>query len=153
MNKFTTISCNLIRIIGIILTGYLFLQGLFTVCCIQSVTEKTFYVENGVIRQLVGIVFTFVVIAFFIRSKLLVKLQKHCRLVIIIAGAAVIGIFAVWINLTKFRYASDMELVFRYAQMFNTGDYSGWMPGGYPFECSHQNGLILFVEDLVVIMD
>ena len=33
-----------VRLLGILMIGYLFLQGLFTICCIQRVTDRTYYV-------------------------------------------------------------------------------------------------------------
>ena len=46
------------RIVSIIIIGYLFLQGLFTICNMQRVTERVYYMKNNPWRQLlcIGIV-------------------------------------------------------------------------------------------------
>lgn len=153
MVKFTDFSCKFIRVFGIILIGYLFLQGLFTICCIQAVTEKTFYVENGVIRQFLGIVLAIALMISLTSPKISSFIKKHHKLILASTFISVIVFYALWINLTKFTYASDMEKIFQYAGMLLEGDYSGWTPGGYPYEWSQQNTLILFVAFLLKHFD
>ena len=52
------IYSRIVRIVSIIIIGYLFLQGLFTICNMQRVTERVYYMKNNPWRQLlcIGIV-------------------------------------------------------------------------------------------------
>ena len=52
------IYSRIVRIVSIIIIGYLFLQGLFTICNMQRVTEQVYYMKNNPWRQLlcIGIV-------------------------------------------------------------------------------------------------
>jgi len=38
--KISIICRTIVRYIGIVFIGYLFLQGLFTICCIQQIEER-----------------------------------------------------------------------------------------------------------------
>lgn len=39
------IYSRIVRIVSIIIIGYLFLQGLFTICNMQRVTERVYYMK------------------------------------------------------------------------------------------------------------
>ena len=39
------IYSRIVRIVSIIIIGYLFLQGLFTICNMQRVTEQVYYMK------------------------------------------------------------------------------------------------------------
>ena len=45
------IYSRIVRIVSIIIIGYLFLQGLFTICNMQRVTEQVYYMKNNPWRQ------------------------------------------------------------------------------------------------------
>ena len=149
MDKLTHIACSVVRILGIVMVGYLFLQGLFTICCIRRVTEVTYFMRSGVIRQLVGIGL-FSGLVWWAQSTRGERFwQKYGRYMVWFVGICVFGCFSVWILVTRFWYFGDMEKIFQYAGMVLEGDFSGWLPGGYPYEWTQQNTLILFVALLL----
>lgn len=137
-----------VRIMGIIIVGYLFLQGLFTVCCIQRVTERTHYIENNVGRQIVGIVLFALMVKLLWTEKVQAFLNRYGGRLVLIILACVVAFIGFWVYKTQFWYASDMELIYIYAEKMLAGDYSGWQPGGYPYMCPHQNGLLLLTAFL-----
>ncbi len=55
MERISKLFVFFIRILGTAVAGYLFLQGLFTICTIQHVTERTFYVRNHALYAVAGI--------------------------------------------------------------------------------------------------
>lgn len=148
MEKIARIFAQLIRILCIAAAGYLFLQGLFTICTIQRVTERTFYVDNNPLYAVVGIGIAVILLGLVWRYG-----GKFCRKYEgFLVGAGVVvsaGFLLWWMSQTQFWYWGDEEKIFQYAQMFRVGDYSGWKPGGYPYMWPHQNGMILFVALLL----
>jgi len=151
--KVNFICCMAVRVLGIIFTGYLFLQGIFTICLIQRVEEKTYYMSNNVISQTAGIIL-FCILVYLLRGTGLSEfIKKNGETIFKIVFGLVIIAFGIWIMITRFWYFGDMEKVYQYAGMINAGDYSGWMPGGYPYMWSQQNGLILFVSLLLRFFD
>ncbi len=155
MQNLNRIACGFIRVIGVFFIGYIFLQGLYTICCIQRVEELTYYMKNDVFRQVAGIAL-FGIIVFFLQKK---KdryenfLKKNETVFLGILLAVVLLSFTAWIMVTRFWYFGDMEKIYQYAGMILAGDFSGWMPGGYPYEWTQQNTLILFVVGLLKIFD
>lgn len=158
MEKLNRLACGAVRVIGAVFVGYIFLQGLFTICCIRRVTERTFYMKNDVFRQIIGIVLFGVAVYFWQKLQHSPKLQtKKSRLfaqkygdwLVLIALFVVLAAFVGWILITRFWYIGDMEKVYQYAGMILEGDFSGWYPGGYPYEWTQQNALILFVAVLL----
>lgn len=147
--KFSNFCCKAVRGIGIFLTGYLFLQGLFTICCIQRVTETTYYVKNNPFPQLAGIG-VFLLLTLLLGQKAVgCFLEKHGKK-LVLAALAVMAVFLVyWVIHTCFWYNADIELIFLHAEAMLKGDYSGWWPEGYMHMCPHQNGLLLFVALLL----
>lgn len=128
--------------------GYLFLQGLFTICCIQRVTERTYYIQNSVGKQITGIVVFASMVWIFRIKKGQDFLNRFGHYIVMTILAVVVVFLGFWVYKTQFWYASDMEQLFIYAEKLLAGDYSGWQPGGYPYMNPHQNGLLLLVAFL-----
>lgn len=147
--KFSAFCRKAVRIIGIFIIGYLFLQGLFTICCIQRVTETTYYMENNVFSQLIGIGIFLVLTILSGRKPIRHFLEKHGNKFVIAALALMTVFLIVWVASTQFWYYSDMELIFLWADALLCGNYDAWLPGGYAYMCPHQNGLLLFVALLL----
>ncbi len=152
MERIGKFYIQLIRCLSIAVVGYLFLQGIFTVCAIQRVTERTFFVENHPLYAVGAIVLAVLVFSAVFRygRSFLARYER----IIVWAGIAVTSVFLLWwMGQTQFWYWGDEEKIFQYASMFADGDYSGWAPGGYPYMWPHQNGLILFVAFLLKMFD
>lgn len=148
------IACRqIIRWLGILCVGYLFLQGLFTICCIQRVEETTYFMSNNVLRQLLCIVAVILVVKFVGVPYIKPILERHGHIITWALLGVQVVFLCVWTGLTQFWANGDMEKVFQYAGMFLAGDFSGWQAGGYPHEWPHQNGLILFVAGLLRVFD
>lgn len=152
MERIGKFYIQLIRFLSIAVVGYLFLQGMFTVCAIQRVTERTFFVENHPLYAVGAIALAVLIFSAVFRYGRSV-LARYER-IIVWAGIGVTSVFLLWwMGQTQFWYWGDEEKIFQYASMFADGDYSGWAPGGYPYMWPHQNGLILFVAFLFKIFD
>ena len=148
MEKIAKIFAQLISILCIGAVGYLFLQGVFTVCTIQRVTERTFYVDNNLLYAVGGIGITAALLWLVWRYGA-AFCEKYEGL-LVWSGVVISAVFLIWwMGQTQFWYWGDEEKIFQYAQMFLVGDYSGWKPGGYPYMWPHQNGMILFVAALL----
>ena len=148
MERIGKYFAQLIRGLGIAAVGYLFLQGLFTICTIQHVTERTFYVDNHVLYGVAGIGVATLLLTPVWRYgvRFCVKYER----LLILGGMGLSALFLMWwLGQTRFWCWGDEEKIFQYAQMYLEGDYSGWTPGGYPYMWPHQNGLILFVMVLL----
>lgn len=147
--KFSSFCRKTVRAIGILLVGYLFLQGLFTICCIRRVEETIYYVENNVFLQLIGVGLFLLLTMLLNRKPLQLFLEKHGNKLAIALLGIVTVFLIVWTVNTQFWYYSDMELIFLWAQAMLDGDYGAWLPGGYAHMCPHQNGLLLFIALLL----
>lgn len=143
---------GLVRWLGILIAGYLFLQGLFTVCTIQSVTERTFYVKSHALYAVAGIgIFVLLVWAVW---RFCGSVLERYETVIVWAGILLSALFWIWwLGQTQFWYWGDEEKIFQCAQQYLAGDYRGWKPGGYAYMWRHQNGMILFVAALLKFFD
>lgn len=152
MEKISRFCACFFRILGIIIVGYLFLQGIFTICPIQRVTARTFYVSSHALYAVIGIAaFVFL---FWVMYRFAGSVLERCEVPLVLAGMLIVGIFLLWWHSqTQFWYSDDEEKIFQSAQMYLGGDYSGWLPGGYPFKWKHQNGMILFVAVLLRFFD
>lgn len=153
MRKINSFCCMVVRVLGILFVGYLFLQGLFTICLIQRVEEKTYFMSNNALRQIAGIAVFSALVFFLRRTRLPDFMHQYGFRIFSTVFTAVIAALGVWIMMTRFWYFGDMEKVYQYAGMLNDGDFSGWQPGGYPYMWPQQNGLILFVSLLLRIFD
>lgn len=152
MERIGRLYTQLIRYLSIGVVGYLFLQGLFTICTIQRVTERTFYVKNQPLYAIAGIGIAVLILSLIYRYGV-DFLRRHERTLVWL-GMAVSAVFLLWwMGQTQFWYWGDEEKIFQYAQMYADGDYSGWTPGGYPYMWTHQNGLILFVAFLLELFE
>ena len=150
MEKTSKFFAYFIRCLGICIVGYLFLQGLFTVCAIQRVTERSFYVSSHALYAIVGIVIFFVI--FWILYRFAGSVLERCERGLVLAGMLATGAFLIWWNSrTQFWYWGDEEKIFQCADMYLAGDYSEWMQGGYAYMWKHQNGVILFAAALLKI--
>ncbi|MCM1326065.1 MAG: hypothetical protein NC243_05955 [Lachnoclostridium sp.] len=151
--KINRICQKLVRYLGILFVGYLFLQGLFTMCCIQRVNERVYFIRNHALPQLAGIVLFFLMTLFLVNSKRCLHfLGKYENALIAGVGILLLVFLAWWIANTRFWYDSDMEKIYQYAGLMLGGDYSGWMKGGYLYMYPHQNGLLLFVAFLLCFL-
>ena len=152
MEKASRFFVRCIRFLGIAIVGYLFLQGLFTVCTIQSVTERTFFVKSHVLYAVMGIMIF--VLAFWVLYRFGGSVLERYGSILVWGSMLISGIFLIWwISQTQFWYWGDEEKIFQHAQMYLEGDYQGWMPGGYAYMWKHQNGMILFVALLLKYFD
>ncbi|MCM1100055.1 MAG: hypothetical protein NC079_04670 [Clostridium sp.] len=140
---------RVVRYLGILFTGYLFLQGLFTICCIRRVNEDIYFMRNNALRQLAGIALFFALTLFLTRGRVRAFLERNANRLTVLAVAGMTIFLTVWVANTRFWFAGDMEKIYQYAGMLSEGDYSGWTKGGYPYMYPHQNGLILFVAFLL----
>lgn len=147
-NKISIICRTIVRYIGIVFVGYLFLQGLFTICCIQQFEERTFFIQNNVFKQLCGIGFFILVMRLMWNKKLKKFINKYGNHVVILMLLLIVGFLGIWVYNTQFWYVSDMEAIFANAEQLLVGNYTGWQPGGYPHRNPHQNGLLLLVAFL-----
>lgn len=148
MERIAKCFAQLIRWLSIGAVGYLFLQGLFTICTIQHVTERTFFVKNNVFYGIVGIIAAAFLLSLVWRygSRFCSKYEKQ----LVLGGMGLLALFLIWwMSQTRFWYWGDEEKIFQYAQMLIKGDFNGWTPGGYPYMWPHQNGMILFVSVLL----
>ncbi|MCD7836250.1 MAG: hypothetical protein LUG83_06320, partial [Lachnospiraceae bacterium] len=151
--KINAVCCMAVRVTGIIFVGYIFLQGLFTICLIQRVEEKTYYISNNTVSQITGIVLFCILTYFFAGKGLSELIKRHGDTWFKLVFVLVLAALGIWLLMTRFWYFGDMEKVYQYAGMLNAGDFSGWLPGGYPYMWSQQNGLILFVSLLLRFFD
>ena len=138
-----------IRFFCVILTGYLFLQGLFTLCNIQRVTEKTFYVSNNALVQIVGILL-FTLFAFvLLRERIWNWLAQYGH---ILFGALTFLVFVFliwWVTQTVFWYYGDAEWMYRCALELLEGNFSQWEPGGYCYMWPFQSGTVLLIAGIL----
>lgn len=140
---------TVVRYIAILLVGYLFLQGLFTICCIRRVEEKTYYMENNVLTQLVGIAVFFSLTLFLRKKDIQFFLEKHYKRIVTGILFLMTVFLIIWIANTRFWYYGDTEKIFADADSLLHGNYSPWYPGGYSYMWPHQNGMVLFVAMLL----
>lgn len=137
-----------VRCLGIGIVGYLFLQGLFTICTIQSVTERTFYVRSHALYGAAGLGIS--VLLFWALYRFGGGALERFEKVLVPAGMLFSAVFLIWwMSQTQFWYWGDEEKIFQCAQQYLAGDYRGWKPGGYAYMWKHQNGMILFVAGLL----
>lgn len=148
MEKISKIFARFVRFLGILMVGYLFLQGLFTICTIQHVAERTFYVRGHVLYAVAGItIFTLLSWLLYRFGGRILERYETC---LVLTGMLLSALFlSWWLHQTQFWYWGDEEKIFQCAQQYLSGDYSGWMPGGYAYMWKHQNGMILFVAVLL----
>lgn len=139
---------GLVRCLGIAIVGYLFLQGLFTVCTIQSVTERTFYVRSHALYGTAGI--GIFILVFWALYRFGGDILERCETGLVLAGMLLSALFLIWwLSQTQFWYWGDEEKIFQCAQQYLAGDYRNWKPGGYAYMWKHQNGMILFAAALI----
>ena len=124
---------------------YLFLQGLFTIGCIQRVSEKTFFVKNHAGKQLLAIVVAVGIVWVLRQTKIKEGIRKYGRYICIGLLLLMTAFLTFWILQTQFWYSSDMEQIYHCAARYLEGDISSFSPGGYMYMWPHQNGLFLTV--------
>ncbi|MBP5471674.1 MAG: hypothetical protein J6Y12_03270, partial [Lachnospiraceae bacterium] len=98
---------------------------------------------------MIGIVFATVFVSLLLKTGLKSFAEKYGRLLVCIAAVGMLAFCFLWMINTRFIYAGDMEKIWQYAGMMLKGDYSGWEKGGYPYEWSQNNALILLVSVLL----
>lgn len=147
------IYSRIVRIVSIIIIGYLFLQGLFTICNMQRVTEQVYYMKNNPWRQLlcIGIV---VMLCYVVRKCRIKQFLDHYgQYVFYICITGMILFLLWWVSRTGFWFFGDSEKIYMCAGAFLEGDTSPWEPGGYAYMWPHQNGMILLVALLLRFLD
>lgn len=138
-----------VRAIAAILAGYLFLQGLFTICNIQRINEKNYFVSNNAVLQAGGILLFFLVCCFMLKPLLWNWLEKHGEKLFWILLMGMAAFLVWWVYQTCFWFYGDTEKVYMCAGKLIERDFEQWMPGGYAYMWPHQNGLILFVAAML----
>lgn len=147
------IYSRIVRIVSIIIIGYLFLQGLFTICNMQRVTEQVYYMKNNPWRQLlcIGIVVLLCLAARKCKVKEFLDRYGHYVFYVCITGMVLFLLW--WVSQTGFWFFGDSEKIYMCAGAFLGGDPSPWEPGGYAHMWPHQNGMILLVAFLLQFVD
>lgn len=147
------IYSRIVRIVSIIIIGYLFLQGLFTICNMQRVTERVYYMKNNPWRQLlcIGIVILLCLAARKFKAKEFLDRYGHYVFYVCITGMVLFLLW--WVSQTGFWFFGDSEKIYMCAGAFLGGDPSPWEPGGYAYMWPHQNGMILLVAFLLRFAD
>ena len=125
------IGSKIVRVICVILSGYLFLQGLFTLCNIRRVTEQNYFIRNNVLVQLAGIVIFFLLCRLILQEKIWKWLERWGELLFWLSLAAMTVFMIWWILQTRFWYHSDTEKIYMCAGGLLEGDFSQWTQGGY----------------------
>ncbi len=152
MERVSKWFAGLVRSLGFLVAAYLFLQGLFTICTIQSVTERTFYVRSHALYAVLGI--GAAVLVFWLLYRFCGSALERYETILVSAGLLFSALFWIWwLSQTQFWYWGDEEKIFQCAQQYLAGDYRGWKPGGYAYMWRHQNGMILFVAGLLKCFD
>lgn len=142
-----------VRIISIIIIGYLFLQGLFTICNMQRVTEQVYYMKNNPWRQILCIGIT--VLLCYIAGKCRIKqfLDRYGQYIFYACITGMTVFLLWWVSRTGFWFFGDSEKIYMCAGAFLEGNTTPWEPGGYAYMWPHQNGMILLVAFLLRFMD
>lgn len=150
INKIYT---RFIRIFSGILIGYLFLQGLFTICNMQRITEKVYFMKNDPWRQLFAIALFAVLFCLLKRTKLPRFLDRYGQIVFMISLGLMTAFLLWWVAHTGFWFFGDSEKIYMCADAYLSGNTSPWEPGGYAYMWPHQNGMILLIAFLLQFMD
>lgn len=147
------IYSRMVRIVSIVITGYLFLQGLFTICNMQRVKEQVYYMKNDPLRQILCI--GIVVLLFFLGKRCGIKafLDRYGQYVFYACITAMTIFLLWWVSRTGFWFFGDSEKIYMCAGSYLNGDTSPWEPGGYAHMWPHQNGMILLVAFLLQFAD
>ena len=147
------IYSRLVRIVSIIIIGYLFLQGLFTICNMQRVTEQVYYMKNNPWRQLLCI--GIVILLCWLAGKCKIKefLDRYGQYVFYICITGMVIFLLWWVSRTGFWFFGDSEKIYMCAGAFLEGNASPWEPGGYAYMWPHQNGMILLAALLLRFVD
>ncbi|MCM1091835.1 MAG: glycosyltransferase family 39 protein [Butyrivibrio sp.] len=138
-----------IRFFCVILTGYLFLQGLFTLCNIQRVEEKTFFVSNNALVQMIGILLFALFALILLKERIWSLLAQYGH---ILFGALTFLVFCFliwWVTQTVFWYYGDAEWMYRCALELLEGNFSQWEPGGYCYMWPFQSGTVLLIAGIL----
>ncbi len=134
-----------VRFICCLFVGYIFLQGLFTLCNIQRIEERTFFISNKSWTQLLAIAL-FAGLTFLItRPVIWSKLEKYGHFLFWGALGGMTLFLVWWVSQTNFWFYGDAEKMFACASGLSIGSYNEWLPGGYAHMWPFQNTYILFV--------
>ena len=106
------IYSRIVRIVSIIIIGYLFLQGLFTICNMQRVTEQVYYMKNNPWRQLlcIGIVVLLCLAARKCKVKEFLDRYGHYVFYVCITGMVLFLLW--WVSQTGFWFFGDSEKIY-----------------------------------------
>lgn len=147
------IYTRLIRILSGILVGYLFLQGLFTICNMQRVTEKVYFMQNNPWRQLFVIALLILLLFLLEKTKLPHLLDRYGHIFFYLCLGSMTVFLIWWVAHTGFWFFGDSEKLYMCADAYLAGNTSPWEPGGYAYMWPHQNGMILLIAFLLQFMD
>lgn len=145
MLKIEKTALRFVRGVCILLSMYLFLQGLFTLCNIQRVTEKVYYVKNNWVTAVIGVAVCLLLMKALLWRPVFLFLQKWGKWIFAAVLAIMTAFLLWWTRKTLFWYYGDTEKIYMCAGCFLEGNASPWQPGGYAHMWPFQNGLILFV--------
>lgn len=115
------IYSQIVRIISIIIIGYLFLQGLFTICNMQRVTEQVYYMKNNPWRQILCIGITGLLC--YIAGKCRIKqfLDRYGQYVFYACITGMTIFLLWWVSQTGFWFFGDSEKIYMCAGLFSEG--------------------------------
>lgn len=142
-----------IRYIAMAFSGYLFVQGLFTLCNIRRVTEQTYFIRNNPLTGLAAVALFFLLSMLLRREKIGKFLNQYGTILFFSVFLAMALFLGWWITQTQFWYYGDTEKIYMCAGGFLNKDFQQWMPGGYAQKWPHQNGMILFVALLLKLFE
>lgn len=148
-NHYKKIYTLFIRFFCILLSGYLFLQGLFTLCNIQKIHEKTYYVKNNPFTQLT-VILLFTLLAFILlKPRIWNWLAKYGHFIFWALTLFMVLFLIWWVTQTVFWYYGDAEWMYTCAQELLDGNYSQWEPGGYAHMWPFQSATILLIAAIL----
>ncbi len=139
---------KVVRVFCCVFVGYIFLQGLFTLCNIQRIEERTFFISNKSWTQLLGIALFTLLTYFITRPVIWSKLEKYGHILFWTALGGMTIFLIWWVSQTSFWYYGDAEKMFACSAGLNVGYYEEWLPGGYAHMWPFQNTYILFISFL-----
>lgn len=147
-----------VRVLAVVLTGYLFFQGMFTICLLDSAPEHTYFIRNNWLTALAAIIFVTSLGCVLTRYKGKRKAAgreirtKRFRTALCILAILVLALCTVWIRVAPEGLYSDQHELVTAAGQLVRGDVRAWQPGGYAYEWPFQNGMILLLAFLQSVL-
>ncbi len=138
-----------IRYVCVVLSGYLFLQGLFTLCNIRRIEETTYFISNNAFVQLAGVALFTLFVIVLSKESVWGWLGRHGHYLFGILTALMFLFLIWWVTQTVFWYYGDAEWMYRCALELLEGNFSQWKPGGYCYMWPFQSGTVLLIAGIV----